>query len=109
MRSCESTGKPLLAGSLVGPGLQPADGRAALPGEAKQFLTAQYCAPFGSLYSIPKPTKSSGGFPGLQFMANSTIPSPRWALNVNGADAFFPTTWKAELTPRSIRPRSAEG
>src|SRR5215467_3367242 len=62
---------------------------------ASRFLRGKYCVPFGSLYSMAKPTKFRGGVPFFQFMARSAIPSPRCTFNVKSAAAFLPLTTQA--------------
>src|SRR5258706_10216739 len=49
------------------------------------------------MYSIAKPTKSSGGRPCFQFIARRHMPSPRCALSVKSAAPFFPSTWHASF------------
>src|SRR5262249_48296113 len=54
----------------------------------------------GSRYSMPKPTKSSGGVPSFQFIARSAIPSPRWTFRAKSALAFAPATWNSAAMAR---------
>ena len=68
------------------------------PAKLKRLFTAKNFLPApGSFDSMAKPTKSRGGLPSLQFMASSAMPSPRYAVRVNGAAAFLPETWKSLL------------
>ena len=46
-------------------------------GKPIRFLRAKNLSPPGSLYSIANPTKSAEGLPLFQFMASSSMPSPR--------------------------------
>src|SRR5262249_38045202 len=61
----------------------------------RRFFKGKNLSPLGSLYSMAKPTKSSGGSFFFQFMASRHMPSPRWSLGVNSALGFLPTTWKS--------------
>ena len=67
----------------------------APPGKFFVLRTGVNVAAPGLRYSIAKPTKSRGGVPVFQFIATSTMPSPRYSFRVNGAVVLLPSTRKS--------------
>ena len=68
--------------------------------ESRLFSLKNWPPP-GSWYSMAKPAKSSGGVPLFQFIASSSMPSPRCSLNENSAVSFVPVTSKSSLMART--------